>query len=263
MSRTTILVLVLVFLLGGAVLLFRDSEPVQEIITWAEQIALTGHRDDGSPAWFIQAESGSLDEDNGMLETVELTFFRESAAPIVVHGDRLARDSGGSTLSGSIVVKQAETLSLETETIYWDERNDVLESGLVTVEMESASIEAGAFHHDLGSGLTTLTQGIEAQLIQNDDEYVVRSDSAEATSDQLALIGNVSIQSATGNTYSCQRLESEPSGSSIRLIEEVSGMWQESAFSAGIVQLDADGIRLLGDVIIDLDLLMMDEPHDA
>ena len=243
-------------------MLFRDSEPVQESVTRADHIALTGHRDDGSPAWSIQAQSGSLDGDAASLETVELTFFRGSDAPIVVHANRLARDSGGSTMSGSIVVNQAETLSLETETVYWDERNDVLESGSVIVKMESVSIEAGAFHHDLGSGLTTLTQGIEAQLIQDDSEYAVRSDSAEATSDQLALIGNVLIQSAAGDTYSCQRLESESSGSSIRLIEEVSGTWQERAFSARIVQLDADGIRLRGDVTIDLDLLMMDGSHD-
>lgn len=263
MSRTTILVLVLVLLIGGAVVLFRRPAPVQKNITWAEQIALTGHREDGSSAWSIRAQSGSLDEDTGMLETVELTFFKESDAPIVVRGDRLARDSGGSTLSGSIIVEQADILSLQTETILWDEQNDVLESGPVTVKMESALIEAGAFRHDLGAGLTTLTQGVEAQLTQDDDAYVTRSDSAEATSDQLALMGNVSIQSEDGDTYRCQRLESTTSGSSIRLIGDVSGIWQESTFLAGTVQLDADGIRLHGDVTIDLDLLMMDGPHDA
>ena len=263
MSRTTILVLILVLLIGGTVLLFRRSALVKENITSAEQIALTGHRDDGSPAWSIQAQSGSLNKDTGLLKTVELAFFKESNAPIVVHGDRLYRDTGGSTLSGSIVVEQSDTLSMVTETIFWDERNDVLESGPVVVEMESALIEAGAFHHNLGSGLTTLTQGIEAQLIQDDAEYTVRSEAAEATSDQLALIGNVSIQSEDGDSYNCKRLESDPSGSSIQLIDEVSGMWQESAFSASNVQLDISGIRLSGDVTIDLELLMMDEPHDS
>ena len=263
MSRTTILVLILILIIGGAVLLFRCSAPVQENITWAKQIALTGHRNDGSPAWSIQAQSGSLSGDDGLLETVELTLFKESDTPIVVHGDRLSRNSGGSTLSGSIVVEQTGVLSLETETIFWDERNDVLESGPVIVEMESASIKAGAFHHDLGAGLTMLTRGVEAQLIQNDTQYTVRSDSAESTSNQLALIGNVSIQSEEGDSYRCQRLESEPSQSSIRLIGEVSGMWQESAFSAGSVQLDANGIRMSGNVTIDLELLMMDEPYDA
>lgn len=263
MSRTTILVLVLILIIGGAILLLRRSAPVQENITWAKQIALTGHRDDGSPAWSIQAQSGSLNGDDGLLETVELTLFKESDTPIVVLGDRLSRNSGGSTLSGSIVVEQAGALSLETETIFWDERNDVLESGPVTVEIESASIEAGAFHHDLGAGLTTLTRGVQAQLIQNDIQYVIRSDSANSTSDQLALTGNVSIQSEQGDSYSCQRLESEPSQSSIRLIGEVSGMWQESAFSADSAQLDADGIRMSGNVTINLELLMMDEPHDS
>ena len=263
MSRTTILVLVLILIIAGAVLIFRRPTPVQESNLSAKQIVLTGHRDDGSPAWSIQAQTGSLDEVDGMLESVELTFFRDGDAHIVVRGDQLSRDSGGTTLSGSIHVKQADALSLETKTIFWDERNDVLEAGPVTIEMELASIEAGAFQHDLGKDLTTLTRGIEGQLTQDNTEYIVRSDSAEATSDQLALLGNVLIQSEDGDTYRCQRLESDTSGSSIRLIGEVSGWWQESAFSAGAVQLDAAGIRLRGDVIIDLELLMMDEPHDA
>ena len=265
MSRATSLVIVLILIIGGAILLFRRPSPVEDNTLSAEQIVLTGHRDDGSLAWFIQAQTGSLDESDGMLESVELTFFRSGDANIIVRGDQLSRDSnsGGSTLSGSIHIEQADFLSLETETIFWDERNDVLESGSVIIERELASIEAGAFQHDLGEGLTTLTRGVEAQLIQEDTEYVVRSDSAEATSDQLALLGNVSIQSEAGDTYRCQRLESESAGSSIRLVGEVSGWWKQSAFSAGEVQLDAAGIRLRGDVIIDIELLMMDEPHDA
>ena len=263
MSRTTILVFVLILIIGGAILLFRRPASVEENNLSAEQIVLTGHRNDGSQAWSIQAQTGSLDETDAMLESVKLTFFKGADAHIVVRGDQLFRDSGGSTLSGSIHIEQADTLSLETETIFWDERNDILESGPVIIEMEMASIEAGAFQHDLGEGLTTLTRGIEGQVTQDDTEYVVRSDSAEATSDQLALLGDVSIQSEDGSTYRCQRLESDTSGSSIRLIGEVSGWWQESAFSAGAVQLDAAGIHLRSDVIIDLELLMMDEPHDA
>jgi len=263
MSRAAILVLILILIIAGAVLFVRRPSPVGNINLSAERIVLTGHRDDGNPDWSIQAQTGSLDEADGVLRSVELTFFKDGDAHIVVRGDQLSRDSGGSTLSGSIHIEQADTLSLETETIFWDERNDVLESGPVIIEMELASIEAGAFQHDLGEGLTTLTRGVEAQLTQEDTEYVVRSDSAEATSDQLAMLGSVSIQSEDGDTYRCQRLESDTSGSSIHLTGEVSGWWKGSAFSAGDVQLDAAGIRLRSDVIIDLELLMMDEPHDA
>jgi hypothetical protein len=224
---------------------------------------LTGHRDDGNPAWSIQAQSGSLNEDHGLLEIVELTFFEGQDADIVVRGDRLSRDSGGSTLSGSIHVERPDALSMETETIFWDERNDVLESGPVSIEMSSASIDAGAFHHDLGSGLTTLTRGVEAQLVQDEKKYIVRSDSAQATSDQLTLLGGVSIQADGGDSYQCQQLESDTSGSTIRLTGEVTGIWQMSTFSAGAAQLDSAGIRLRGDVTIDLELFMMDEPHDT
>ena len=263
MSRTAIVIVILVLVIGGVTLLLRRSAPLQMALTRAEQISVTGYREDGSPAWSIQAQTGSLDANNSSLETVELTLLREPDAPIVVRGDRLSRDSGGSTLTGSIRVEQANTLSLKTETLFWDEHNDVLESGPVDIEMESASIEAGAFHHNLNTGLTTLSQGIKAQIDHEDIGYTARSDSAEAASDQLAMIGNVSIQTETGDRYTCQRLESETSASSIRLIGDVVGLWQENEFTAGTVLLDDDGIRLHEDVTIDLDLLMMDESHDS
>lgn len=262
MSRAVVCVLVLI-IIGGAVLLFRRPASVQDNDLSAEQIVLTGYHEDGRPAWSIQAQTGSLNEDDGLLEVIELSFFEGSDADIVVRGDRLSRDSGGSTLSGSIRVEQSDTLLLETETIFWDEQNDVLESGPVSIEMELASIEAGAFHHDLAANLTTLTRDVEARLSQSDKQYVVHSDSAEAGSDQLTLLGNVSIQAENGDSYRCQRLESAASGSSIRLLGEVAGSWQKSAFSAGRAQLDAAGIQLTDNVTIDLELLMMDEPDDT
>jgi len=263
MSRTAIVIVILVLIIGGVTLLLRRSAPIQEALTRAEQISVTGYREDGSPSWFIQAQAGSLDTNNSALEDVELTLLRDPDAPIVVHGDRLSRDSGGSTLTGSIRVKQADTLSLETETLFWDEHNDVLESGPVGIEMESAVIEAGTFHHNLNTGLTTLSQGIKAQIAHADIRYTARSDSAEASSDLLAMIGNVSIQAETGDSYTCQRLESEPSTSSVHLIGDVVGRWQENEFAAGTVLLNDDGIRLHDNVTIDLDLLMMDESHDS
>ncbi|MFC2079086.1 hypothetical protein ACFLSZ_03810 [Candidatus Bipolaricaulota bacterium] len=263
MSRAKILVFVLIVIIVGAFLLFRRSTPVQESHLTAEGVVLSGHRDDGSPAWSVRAETGSLKEDDGVLETVELTFFEGSDTDIIVRGDRLSRDSSGSTLSGSIHIEQGSVMRLETETIFWDERNDVLESGPVTIEMEWASIQAGAFHHDLSADLTTLTRGVEAQLTRDDKEYIVRSDLAEATSNQLSLLGNVSIQGEDDDEFRCQQLESDDSGSTIRLIGEVSGTWHSSAFSADVAQLDSTGIRLRNNVTIDLELLMMDEPNDA
>lgn len=263
MSRTAIIVVVLVLIIGGAILLLRRSSPLQEALTRTEQISVTGYREDGSPAWSIQAESGSLDANNSALELVELTLLRDEDDPIIVTGDHLSRDSGGSTLTGSIRVTQADTLSLEAETLFWDERNDVLESGPVNIEMNSASIKSGSFHHNLDAGLTTLARGIEAQILHDDVEYVAHSDSAEASSDQLALIGNVVIQADNGDSYACQRLESEPSASSIHLIGDVTGQWQQNGFAAESVLLDDNGIRLHGDVTIDLNLPMMDESYDS
>jgi len=263
MSKTAIVVLVLILVIGGAILLFKHQPPISENRVLAGRIVLTGHRNDGSPAWSIEAQSGSLDGDVGTLEVVELTLFTDLDTPIAVSGDRLTRDPGGSTLSGSVRVEQADTLSLVTETVFWDERNDILESGPVTVEMAAAMIEAGAFHHDLDAGVTALTHGITTRLTQDGEEYTVRSEMAEATSDQLALIGGVSIQTEEGDDYRCHRLESDVSGTLIHLLGDVSGRWQGSAFSADTVQLDDTGIRLQGNVTMDLELLMMSGRHDT
>lgn len=263
MSRTAIALLILVLIVGGAILFLRRSTPIQEAQTRAEQISITVYQGDGSPAWSIQAGSGSLDANDSSLEAVALTLLREPDDPIVVTGDRLSRDSSGSTLTGSVQVDQTDGMSLRTDSLFWDEHNDVLESGPVTIEMASASIEAGAFHHALNTGVTTLSRGIEAQITHNDVAYAARSDSAEASSDQLSLIGNVSIHNETADSYTCQRLESDTSTSSIRLIGDVAGIWKENEFSAGTVLLDEDGIRLHEDVTIDLDLLMIGESHDT
>jgi len=180
-----------------------------------------------------------------------------------VSGDRLARDSSGSTLTGSVQVDQTDGMSLRTDTLFWDEHNDILESGPVTIEMPEASITAGGFHHNLDTGLTALTRGIEAQITHDDAMYDAQADSAEASTDLLALIGNVTIQSEIGDTFACQRLESESSTSSIRMIGNVVGVWQENEFSAGTVLLGEDGIRLHDNVTADLNMLMMDESHDT
>lgn len=246
-------------------MLFRRSEPEVNVPLAATNISFMGHHADGSSAWSLHAQTGALDEESGELESVELTFFRDSEPHIVVVGDRLSRGSSGSSMTGAIHIEQAGNLSIESDAIVWDERNQILESGPVTIEMGSASIGAGGFHHNLETDVTTLTQGIEAQLTQGSKSYAVTSHTAEATPDRLLLAGNVSIrESASGNRYSCQQLESDSSGTSIRLSGEVSGSWSGSDFSAGMVQLDDAGVRMKGNVTIDLNLQRMDEePHDA
>lgn len=230
----------------------------------ATDIALMGHHPDGTPAWSVHAQAASLDEDSGELDSVQITFFRDSSPHMVVAGDHLSRGSSGSSLTGNILVEQADDVSIETDMIFWDERNKVLESGRVTIEMGTALIEAGGFHHDLEADVTMLTQGIDAHLTQANRELSVSSDTAEATTDRFLLTGNVTIEEMnSGNHYSCQQLESDPSGDSIRLSGDVSGSWNSSRFQASMVQLDHAGVRMKGDVIIDLELELLDGPDDA
>lgn len=263
MSRRIVVVIVLIAVIGSIAWLLRQPEPEQVMGTHAGQVTLSGYQEDGRPAWSIQAMSGVLDTSTSSLETVELTFFRDGDSPIVVSGDRLARDSSGSTLTGSVQVDQTDGMSLRTDTLFWDEHNDILESGVMTIEMPAASLTAGGFHHNLDTGLTTLTRGIEAQITHDDVMYDAQSDSAEASADLLALIGSVAIQTESGDTFSCQRLESEASTSSIRMIGNVAGIWQGNEFSAGTVLLNDGGIRLHDNVTTELNLFMMDVSHDT
>lgn len=263
MSRRLAIAIILALVVGGTAWLLQRSEPALVVMTHAERIVLTGYRENGSLAWSIHAMSGALDTSDSSLETVELTLFRDADSPIIVSGNRLARDSSGSTLTGSVQVDQTDGMSLRTDTLFWDEHNDILESGPVMIEMPEASITAGGFHHNLDTGLTALTRGIEAQINHANTMYEAQADSAEASTDQLSLIGNVTIQNETGDTFTCQRLESESKTSSIRMIGDVVGIWQENEFSAGTMLLGDDGIRLHDNVTTDLNMLMMDESHDT
>lgn len=263
MSRTTIIVVILIVCIAGGAILLRRSPPPEEARTQAEQISLTGYGEDGSPAWSIEAQSGSSSTKHSALQDVKLTLLGDPDAPLIVHGDRLSRSSAGSELMGSIRVERIGVLTLETEALFWDEHNDVLEAGPVRIEMDATHIEAGAFHHSLDTGLTTLLQGIQATITRGNREYTAQSNSAQATADLVALIGDVTIQAESGDSYTCQRLESESGDSTIRLMGDVLGQWQGSGFAADTVFLDSTGIRLHDHVTMDLDLLMMDEPHDS
>jgi hypothetical protein len=263
MSRTAIVVIALLLIAGAVALVLRGPAPVQDDSLHANGIAFTGYSGDGAESWTVQAGSGSLDGDVGHLEDVDLTFYQDGESEIAVHGDQLQRDSSGSTLSGSVRVEQGNDLSLHADTIFWDERNEILKSGPVTLDTPQASVSAGAFHHDLATGLTTLTRDIDATVSRDDDVYDVTATSAEATSGRIVLLGDVSIDGDSGDQYRCQRLESDASQSSLTLSGDVSGTWNGNDFSSGSVQLDDEGIRMQGDVIIDLELLMMGEPHDT
>jgi hypothetical protein len=229
----------------------------------AQGITLAGHGTDGRPTWMLRAQAGSLDELSGAVESVELTIHRSPETRIVVTSDRLSRDSAVSTLSGAVRVEQDDVFSLRTETMVWDERNGVLESGAVAVETASASIGAETFRHDLAAGLTTLTRNIEAQLTQDGKAYTIRSSRAELAADRLILTGDVSVQCEDGDQYLCQDLEFLEAQSAIHLAGGVSGTWQRSAFSADELRLDNEGIQLRGQVTIDLELLMIESPHDT
>lgn len=264
MSRSVVVLIIVVLIAGGVTLLFRQPAPVEESALSASKITLTGHHADGTSAWSIRAQGGSLIDDGGELEIVELAFFENSTPRFIVRGDRLVRTSTGSTLAGAVQIEQATTMNLSTESIFWDERNSTLESGPAKIVMDRIDLEAGAFHHNLNTDITTLTRGIAARLTQDGVPYTVTSDSADATSQRLALYGDVIIESDEGSDhYDCQRLESDASGTSVRLTGDVTGVWNQSAFSASDVELDATGIRFRGDVVIDLQAHQVDDSHDA
>jgi hypothetical protein len=263
MSRTVLIVVLCLLIAGAVALVFRSPSSTQDTLLQAGQLVLAGYAEDGTRSWSIRAESGSLEGDVGHLQDVNLTFYENERIQMTVRGDQLERDPSGSTLSGAVRIEQEDDVSLDTDTIYWDERNDSLKAGSVAMKTPQVSLSAGAFQHDLGSGTTTLTRGIEAQVSRGDDVYDVTSDSAETTGGRIVLQGNVSVESSDGDAYQCQTLESNTSGSTLAFTDEVSGTWNGNGFSAGSVQIDEDGIRIQGNVIIDLELLKMDGSHDA
>ncbi len=261
MSKTAIILLVLIVCVAGALVLFNRAPDLEESRTQAQRISVSGYDQTGVLAWSVQAERGSLDANDGVLEDVTLSLVGDPNAPVILDADRLSRNATGSQLTGSIHVQQGDVLTLDTDLLFWDERNHVLEASLVDIEMESTTIRAGAFHHNLETGQTTLSQGIRAQILHNQTMYEAQSDDAEADSRQIALIGNVVIVAENGDRFACERAESAQS--TIRLMGHVVGEWQGNEFSAATVLMDEEGIRLHENVTIDLDLLMMEPTHDS
>jgi hypothetical protein len=263
MSRTAIVVLVILLVGGVTWLLLRPKPSAVEQPIHGENLVLTGHRSDGSRAWVIEAQAGEITGDEGQLEEVQFTYFQSAGHSIQLQAEQLLRTSAGSTLSGSVTVKQEEDVTLHTESMFWDERNGVLEAGPVTLDASQVSLSGGSFRHELEEGRTVLSRGVEAELVKDGVTYTGTARSAEATSNQITLLDEVAIQSSEGDTYQCGRLSAMLSGETLELAQAVSGTWQSSAFSAEAVSVDATGIRLRGNVVIELELLTKESAHDS
>jgi len=259
MSRRLLVVIFVLVLLAAAVWLLRAPNPTSDRSLITADLVLTGHRPDGSGAWTLEASSAEMLADHQELQEVRVTFFQSEGASIIALANQLVRTSAGSTLSGDVTV-EGDDVQLSTEEMFWDERNDVLEAGAVHLALADASLSGNAFRHDLDAGLTMLSGGVTAELMQVGVSYVAQAASAEATSDRLDLLGDVTVEADNGDVYACERLTVLPDEDVIELSETVSGSWQSSTFLANRVRLDAAGVGLRGHVTIDLELRGVEPP---
>ncbi len=262
MSRTTRLVLILVLVAIGAWVLLRRPPPSEDSILSADGLELLGHHANGTPAWRISATSGTLDAPNGILEEVELTFYDAGDEAMRVYGDRLSRNSSGSTLSGDVIIEQPGRSTLRTEQAFWDEGHDILEAGAIELEFEDGTLEAGSFHHDLSSDRSVLSQGIDVQLIRAQETVRATAQSAEFEDQQFRLLGDVEAVSGSATELRARQLTYRPSDRSLQFTHDVEGRWENMAFSSTEAHVTDEGFQLRGNVIVDLDLTRMTS-HDS
>jgi lipopolysaccharide assembly outer membrane protein LptD (OstA) len=243
--------------------LMRRPLPADPRSLQATDMRLSGYRSDGSLEWAIQAETASMRDNTESLQGVTVTHHPEQLEPLTIVAASLARASGGSTLSGGVRIVQGDQLAVESETLYWDDRNHILEAGAVVLRRENLSIQAGAFHHDLRQGVTLLSRGILAETEYDTVVHRAHADAAEADPDRFILRGNVSVENDEGDIYQADRLELSGDMTEIALFGDVTGHWQSVAFTAETLRMGSSGLTLQGRVTLEIELPSQEAPHDT
>lgn len=253
MSGKVILILVLIGLVvgGTAWILLRPPVSTPSRLQ-GRDLTISGYRSSGALEWLIHAQTVTLENGTESLSGVTVSHYPEHTEPVVVSADHLVRGSGGSTLLGSIRLRQGEHLVMMSDSLYWDERNGVLETSSVSLELGEISVQAGGLHHDLRRGLAVLTRGVSAETVRDDITYYATASAAEAAFDRIAMHGDVVIETDRGDLFRSQRLETSPSSSQIALYGEVSGVWQSNEFRADSVSISSSGLEMRGRVTIDI-----------
>jgi hypothetical protein len=253
MSRAKgFLALLFVGMVVALMFLPRGRTP-SENVTVAESIRLYGYAADGAPLWEIRARDGRIDGPDQSLNGISIDFHGEDLAALRIHGDRLERSDAISRLSGDVRIERATDLLLETQTVVWDETEQLLESGSIDLFTEDLRMSAAEFGYDLESETASFAGGVEA-VADLETEWTIRADRAEEHDGVVVFFDGVTAESKDGESFRCERLEVEPEVETVRLSGGVIGDWSSGHLTAESVQWDKEGTWATERVAARLDL---------
>ena len=248
----------------GAVLAFvffpRTRHSETPAVTVTDAIQLFGYGDDGSLQWELRAATGSMDSSEQVLEDVSVRFFGQDQSALAIRGDRLVRSDGESRLSGDVRMERSEDVTLDVDTLTWDETSEQLASGAVAVESDDLSVSAGGFGYDLTTETASFVDGVEARVAL-ETAWTVRSSRAEEHSGVMVFADGVEAESADGEHFECDSLAVEERTATLR--GDVTGTWTSGSVNAAVIELSDTGIRASGGVVARLDLQALEKTDES
>lgn len=217
----------------------------------AAGVTLRTYTGSGEPAWEVYAREGEVVGESGTLSNVEVRFLSSDETALTATAARLAQAERTSTLSGGVVIEREDGLRLETEEITWDEEEERLLAGSITLAIRNLSVEGESFAYDLRDERATIAGGVRA-TIDRDPPLLVVGERAEEADEVLAVEGDVRIESPDG-IYRCDRIEAHEETAA--LLGGVEAHFDEGELRADFAEIDAGGgITATGGVSLRIDL---------
>jgi len=232
MSRAGILFFLLLVAGFAALILIPRRAGIPDVPFTAAGVTLHTYTESGDLSWEVYAIEGEVAEDQGELRQVEVRFVHANASSLTATADTLVRGDVESVLSGDVRVEREDGLSLATESLTWNERQETLESGAIEVSVRDATVVGQAFEYDLQADRARIYGGVSASI--EEESLEVLAESAE-----------------------------DVDGETLRLTGGVEATFPEGTLVAERAEVRDAGIMTSGDVTLRLDLAQRQEQEES
>ncbi|MEA3356196.1 MAG: LPS export ABC transporter periplasmic protein LptC [Candidatus Bipolaricaulota bacterium] len=231
---------ILVLLLFGIGLLFiipshRKPPPSP---TRAKGITLYGYDEEGTPAWSVKAEEGTLTDKDGDLMQVEISIYKAGNEDIWARADRLLFTGEEALLKGGVRINHGDGYHMSTEQATWNQTTGEITASEMRISVERIKIEAGGVSYNLDKKCLSINDGFAAE-IDFSMRFSISGDRAREEDGKLVLEGELSVLGEE-EEYHCGRIDYAGSEKLI-LSAGVAGSFPAGSLHAGEVKLTADG----------------------
>jgi len=251
MSRARTILLVLLIVGIAAVLFLPRRLDTRDVPFTAAGVTLHTYTDSGELSWEVRAGGGEVVGDMGTLSDVKIRFVSSDETSLTAAAGHLSRTERESTLTEEVRIERDDGLRLETEEMIWNEGEERLRSGPITLSLRDLTVEGEQFDYDIREKRASITGGVLA-TIDRDPPVTIFGERAEEANDILAVEGDVRVETDDG-VYRCDRIEAEDEV--VRLVGNVVAGFDEGELRADHAEIDPDGrLTATGRVSLHLDL---------